>query len=153
MSEEFKAIESQEAFDEAIKDRLARNTRTVTEAVAKKYEGYISPDEAKKSAEQIEVLTKELETGKATIKELTAKNSAYEISSAKMRIAQEYGLPLELAERLSGSTEDELKKDAEVLSSFVKPNHKPRPRSNEGGNGMSGVEEAFYAKNPTLRKG
>ena len=56
MSEEFKAIETQEAFDAAIKARLERNTRTVTEEVTKKYEGYISPDEAKKTTETMPII-------------------------------------------------------------------------------------------------
>lgn len=153
MSEEFKVIDTQEAFDAAIKARLERNTRTVTDEVTKKYEGYISPDEAKKSADKIEALTKELEAGKAAIADLTAKNSAYEISSAKMKIAQEFGLPAELAERINGKDDEEMRKDAEILSSLIKPAHQPRPRSTEGGGQMSGVEEAFYRKNPTLRKG
>jgi len=153
MSEEFKAIETQEAFDAAIKARLERNTRSVTEEVTKKFEGYISPDDAKKSADRISALEKELADGKATIADLTAKNSAYEINSVKMKIAREAGLPAELAERLNGSTEDELKKDAEALAVLVKPTHQPRPRSTEDGSNLSGVEEAFYKKNPTLRKG
>jgi hypothetical protein len=153
MSEEFKAIETQEAFDAAIKARLERNTRSVTEEVTKKFEGYISPDDAKKSTDRITALEKELADGKATIADLTAKNSAYEISSVKMKIAREAGLPAELAERLNGSTEEELKKDAEALAALVKPAHQPRPRSTEGGSNLSGVEEAFYKKNPTLRKG
>lgn len=45
MSEEFKTIETQEALDAIIKERLERNTRSVTDSVTKKYEGYISPDE------------------------------------------------------------------------------------------------------------
>ena len=80
MSEEFKVIDTQEAFDAAIKARLERNTKSVTEEVTKKFEGWLSPDEAKKTADQIASLTKEIETGKATIADLTAKNTAYEIS-------------------------------------------------------------------------
>lgn len=153
MSEEFKVIETQEAFDAAIKARLDRNTRSVTDEVTKKFEGYISPDEAQKTADRIAALEKELETGKATIADLTAKNSAYEFNSVKMKIAQEYGLPAELAERLSGSNEEELKKDAEQLSAFIKPAHQPRPRSTEDAGTLSGVEQAFFKKNPSLRKG
>lgn len=152
MSEEFKVIETQEELDAVIKDRLARNTRTVTDAVTKKYEGYISPDEAKKTADELATLTKELEANKATIAELTAKNSAYETNSVKMKTAQEYGLPAELAERLNGDTEEDLKKDAESLSLLIKPVHKPRRHSSEGGDEMSGVEKAFFKKNPNLRK-
>ena len=157
MSEEFKVIETQEAFDAAIKSRLERNTKSVTDTVTKeitqKYEGYISPDEAKKSADKIADLEKQLADGKATIDALTAKNSAYEINSAKMKIALAAGLPAELSERLNGTNEEELKKDAEALAALMKPAHQPKSRSTEDGSGLSGVEEAFYKKNPTLRKG
>ena len=157
MSEEFKAIETQEALDAIIKGRLERNTRSVTDSVTaeitKKFEGYISPDDAKKSADQITALTEKLKESETRIAELTAKNSAYEISSVKMRIAQESGLPIELAERLSGSTEEELKKDAETLAKLVKPQHQQHRFSSEHSEGLSGVEQAFYEKNPNLRKG
>lgn len=152
MSEDFKVIETQEAFDAAIKARLERNTKSVTEEVTKKFEGWISPDEAKKSADHIASLTKEIEAGKATIADLTAKNTAYEISSVKMKIAREFGLPDEMAERLAGSSEEEFKKDAENLSKlFPKPTHQPQPKSTEDPNAMSGVEKAFYKKNPELK--
>ena len=152
MSEEFKVIETQEAFDAAIKGRLERNTKSVTEEVTKKFEGWISPEDAKKTTEQIAALNKELEAGKATIAELTAKNTAYEISSVKMKIAREFGLPDEMAERLAGSSEEEFKKDAENLSKlFAKPAHQPQPKSTEEPNAMSGVEKAFFKKNPELK--
>ena len=152
MSEEFKAIETQEALDAIIRDRLARNTRSVTDEVTKKYEGWISPEDAKKSADQIEALTGKLTESEAKIAELTAKTSAYEISSVKMKIAQETGLPLELADRLTGSTEEELRKDAEALVKFTKPQHQQHRFNQEHGENISGVEQAFFAKNPSLRK-
>ena len=43
----------------------------------------------------------------------------YEIKNLKYRIANESGIPLELARKLSGETEEDLKKDAETLSSFI----------------------------------
>ena len=157
MSEEFKAIETQEALDAIIRNRLERNTKSVTESVTaeitKKYEGYLSPDDAKKSADQISALTEKLKESETKIAELTAKNSAYEIASVKTKIAQEAGLPIELAERLSGSTEEELKKDAETLAKLVKPQHQQHRFSSEHSEGLSGVEQAFYEKNPNLRKG
>lgn len=123
MAEEFKVIETQEAFDAAIKSRLERNTRTVTEEVTKKYEGYISPEDAAKSnetyAKQIDTLNEKLKGNETTIAELTAKNKAYEISSAKMRIANEVGIPLELADKLSGETDEEIKADAEKLAKYT----------------------------------
>ena len=43
----------------------------------------------------------------------------YEADSVKTRIARECGLSVELANRLSGDTEEDIKKDAEALKSVV----------------------------------
>ena len=112
-------LDTQEAFDAAIKERLDRQKKSVTEEVRKSFEGWISPEEAKKSADQIATLTGKLSDSETKIADLTAKNSAYEINSVKMKVARETGLPYELADRLSGSTEDEIRKDAETLSQFA----------------------------------
>lgn len=155
MSEEFKAIETQEAFDAAIKARIERNTRSVTDSVTaeitKKYEGWISPEDAKKSADRIAELTQQVETANGQITELTAKNQAAALDALRTRIAHESGLPYELAARLSGTTEEELKKDAETLAALVAGKHQPHRFDSERGGGLSGVEAAFYAKNPGLK--
>ncbi len=123
---EFKAIETQEAFDAAIKERLERQKKTVTDEIKKQYEGWISPEEAKKTADQIAALNGKIGDNEKTIADLTAKNSAYEIASVKTKIAHETGLPYELADRLSGSTEEEIRKDAETLAQFAaKPQATP----------------------------
>lgn len=119
----FEPIETQEAFDAAIKSRIDRNTKSVTDEVTKKFEGYISPEDASKQTaelnKQIESLTAKLGERDSSIADLTAKNKAYETASVKTRIAREYNIPYELADRLSGDTEDDIKKDAEKLSAFV----------------------------------
>ena len=127
MANEFKAIETQEDFDAAIKARLDRNTKTVTDEVKKSYEGYISPDEAKKLTEQVDTLTKQLTEKDTSIADLTAKNKAYETASVKARIAHEKGLPFELADRLSGETEEDIAADAESLAQFVSAGRNPAP--------------------------
>lgn len=148
MSTEFKAIETQEDFDAAIKARLDRNTKTVTDEVKKSYEGYIPPDEAKKLTEQVEALTKQLAERDGSIADLTAKNKQYETASVKARIAHEKGLPYELAERLSGETEQDIAADAEKLAQFV-GNQKPAaPLYNPQGAGtaaVSGTDAALMA--------
>ena len=116
---EFKVIETQEALDAIIKDRLDRQKKAVTDEIKKQYEGWISPEDAKKSTDQIAALNGKLSDSEKTIADLTAKNSAYEISSVKMRRAHETGLPYELAERLSGTTEEDIRKDAETLAQFT----------------------------------
>ena len=119
----FEPSETQEAFDAAIKSRIERNTKSVTDEVTKKYEGYISPEDASKQTaelnKQIKDLTAKLGERDSSIADLTAKNKAYETASVKAKIAREYNIPYELADRLSGETEDDIKKDAEKLSAFV----------------------------------
>ena len=123
---EFKPIETQEALDAIIKDRIERAKKSAADETAKKYEGYLSPDDVKKHTDQITALTDKLKESETKIKEsetkiadLTAKNSAYEIASVKTKIAHEVGLPYELADRLSGTTEEEIRKDADALSKFA----------------------------------
>lgn len=58
-----------------------------------------------KELEGIEVLKKEVET--------------YKLKELKTSIAVQAGLPLELAGRLSGETEEEIKEDAEKIAGFV----------------------------------
>lgn len=126
MSDEFKTIETQEQLDEIIKDRLARSEKKWQE----KYAGYLSPDEVKAKTEDLQKQIDELgnslngatEKAKADadmIASLEAKNKSYETASVKSRIAHEVGIPYELANKLSGETEEDIRKDAEQLKPFV----------------------------------
>lgn len=111
---DFKPIETQEAFDAAVAD------------VKKQYEGWLSPEDYNAKTSD---LANQLEANKTTIADLTAKAKAYESGALKMRIAHENGIPYELAGKLSGDTEEEIKKDAETLAKFVK-NQQPQPLAN-----------------------
>jgi hypothetical protein len=150
MSEEFKPIETQEAFDAAIKSRIERAKQSAAEEAKKAFSGWISPDDAKKSADQITALTGQISERDKQIAELTAKVSASDAVSLRMKIAMEAGLPAALADRLTGDNEDAIRKDAELLASFTKGSgaHRPDP---ERGEPVSGVEKAFFAKNPNLK--
>ena len=123
---EFKPIETQEQFDEMIKDRLERAEKKMEE----KYSGYISPDDLSgrtkelndKIAELGNSLSDATEKAKAdaeTIAGLESKVKNYETASVKSRIAHEVGIPYELANKLSGDTEEAIRKDAEALKPFV----------------------------------
>ena len=71
---------------------------------------------------QVTDLQNALEGYKGYEDKLTEKDNLikeYEIKNLKYRIANENGIPLELASKLSGETEEDLKKDAETLSSFI----------------------------------
>lgn len=121
----FTPIETQEAFDEAIKSRIERATQKAAVDTAKKFEGYISPDDlTAKTAD----LTKEIETLKGqlgerdkNIADLTSENESYKLNEERTKAAVTYGIPLDLADRLSGSTAEELAEDAKKLSQFLKP--------------------------------
>lgn len=153
---EFKAIETQEELDKIIKDRLSRNTKTVTDEVTKKYEGFISPDDAAKQKKTLEDKITELNTKlkekDTSIADLTAKNAAYETASVKAKIAREYGIPAELADRLSGNNEEEFKKDAENLVKFVQK-EQPAPLYNgEHSSSASSTDAALLSVLEALDK-
>ena len=118
---DFKPIETQEDFDKMIQKRLEQKEREVAE----RYKDYLSPDEVGKLKEDFEGKTKGLsEQLKAErdkhvesdkiIAEYKAKAEATEVKLLKNRIAIEKGIPFELSDRLIGSTEEELIKDADV---------------------------------------
>ena len=62
------------------------------------------------------------------------------------------GIPPELAERLAGETEEEILKDAEKLSAFTKAHSQRTPSFSAENGEMSGVEKAFYERNPEIKK-
>lgn len=143
---EFKTITTQEEFDAAIGDRLKRERDTVKKSyegymspddVAKKYAGYLSPeDEAKKYRGYLS--PEEVAKKDASIR-------AYETNSVKMRIAHETGIPYELAGRLSGEKEEDIRKDAEALAKLINAGT-PVPPLASTERGVSGNENRAAIK-------
>lgn len=138
---EFKTIETQEELDSIIKDRLDRNTKKITAEVTKQFEGFISPDDAAKSTKTLEdkitKLTAELADKDTSIADLTAKNQEYATAAVKAKIARDYGIPAELADRISGTNEEEFKADAENLAKFVTASKPTAPMFNGEGVGKN----------------
>lgn len=147
---EFKTIETQEELDNIIKDRLDRNTKKITAEVTKQFEGYISPDDAAKSKKALEneisKLTAQITEKDTKIADITAKNTAYETAAVKAKIAREYGIPAELADRISGTNEDEYKADAENLAKFVAASKPTAPMfsAEPSGKGQTNNTNAAY---------
>lgn len=124
---EFKKIETQEELDALIGDRIARAEKSAREQAIKETSAkYADYDEIKKQNTQFtETIAKLNEDAKSsaakadedkkTIDDLNSKIKGYETDSVKTRITLELGLPYGLASRLSGTTEDEIRKDAESL--------------------------------------
>lgn len=129
--EEFKPITTQEELNAVIGGRVtkarASERKTVEEEFTQKYADYDSIKSTLAEKEnRITELGKELDKAKSTgstndktIKELQAKVQKYESDSVKTRIAQELGLDAGLANRLTGETEEDIRKDAEALKGIV----------------------------------
>ena len=162
MNEEFTPITSQEALDAVLKDRLNRqkekHVRELSE-MAEKYKDYdVLRTQNDEYSQQIVVLNSALEESKqkvagydSQIAERDAKISAYEVSIMKSNIAATYGLAPELAQRLSGSTEEELKEDAEKLSLIVGKSHRVAPLADATATNVDdGVMAAFKKLNPNI---
>lgn len=122
---DFKVIESQEQFDEAIKDRLLREREKFSASLK----------DLERLKDENKALNEELAEAKKAIKgegelrsqydkqieDLTGKVKGFELSQLKTRVALEEGLPFELAERLAGDDEDSVRKDAKAMCSFFQP--------------------------------
>ena len=127
---EFKPITTQEEFDAAIKERLSREKA--------KYSDY---DQLKSRVTELETENVDLKStieannqSKADadkqLEEMQNQISNYETASLRTRVALQYGLPYDLADRLQGTDEESFKADAERLASFVKPTEHFAPMRN-----------------------
>lgn len=118
MAGEFTPITTQEAFNEAIRERLERERAKFSDyETLKGKAAQFDQLSAQKYPEQIAALQKQLET----VQKDTDRANAAEAKLLKIAVAQKKGIPVELAERLTGSTEEELTKDAESFSGFLRP--------------------------------
>ena len=135
---EFTPITTQEEFDKAIQKRLAQKEREMAES----FKEYMSPDKAKElradcerkikeAQDAVKVVEEKLKEKDISVSEITKRAEAAEGSLLKNKIAYENKLPLELANRLIGDNEDELKADAEKLASLVRPASAPPLRSSD----------------------
>lgn len=118
---EFKKIETQEELDKIISDRLLRQK----DKLLKDYSDYENVKNEnvslKKSLEELKSSNKDFEDFKEKFSKLENENKSLKLKSLKLKIASEYGIPLNLAERLNGADENSLKEDALSLSDFFKP--------------------------------
>lgn len=102
------------------------------ETEAKKFEGWLSPEDADaktsdlnaKIAELTSALTavnEELNANKTALAEKDTKIKTYEAHSVKTRIAHEMGLSFDAIEFLKGDTEETIRESAEALKAITKP--------------------------------
>lgn len=90
MAEAFEPITTQEAFEAAVADRLAP---------------YADYNDLKAQNEALA----------GQVAELNTRCQTYETDALKTRVAHEVGLPFDLAGRLTGSKEEDIRKDAQNL--------------------------------------
>lgn len=121
---EFTPINTQEEFDAMIKSRLEREANKVRGEFAD-YES-IKSSLAERTRENEELKGK-ISGFETQITDLNSKLSASETGSAKTRIAYEMGLPFELSKRLTGETEDEIRRDADSLKQLIRQSQPVQP--------------------------
>lgn len=150
MAEEFKAITTQEQLDAVIGERIKRERDAAAKSTselrtkAAEYEKQIAAmtAAAEESAKKYAGYDK-------TLADLQAKVKGYETASVKMRIAHELGLPYDLASRLQGESEEDIRRDAEALGKVLgETNHAAPPlRSTEHpGEGGAGAAKKAELK-------
>ena len=151
---DFKVIETQEELDKIIQKRLAQKDRELAEM----YKEYLSPEKVSdlkaEYEKRLDEVNKTLESANSKLKDhdkivsdLTERASKAETSLLKGKVAHEAGLPFEIAGRLVGSNEEELKKDAEALSRIIQPASTAPLRTTEVKSGnapATTTDAAFY---------
>lgn len=125
---DFKVIESQEELDKVIGDRIGRakdqareNEEKLKNEIADLKKGIADRDS------QITELTEKQNGHADDVARLTSEIAGHKLREIKHQIAHEFGLPYELADRLSGDNEESLKADAETLKGLITTN-KPETR-------------------------
>lgn len=58
---------------------------------------------------------------------LQAQVNGYQTGALRQRIAQEKGIPAEMADRITGETEEDIRKDADAVARLVKSIKGPAP--------------------------
>lgn len=117
---EFTPINTQEEFDARIARRLERERRTVEErfadydALKEANAGYES--QIKELGNNILGVQEQLKERDNTIAELQKANGEYVTNTAKMRIANEFGLDLEIANSLVFTDEESFRESAKKIA-------------------------------------
>ena len=131
MAKEFQAITSQEQLDNVIGERLRRQKEQFEEKI-KEYEALKEENsklqtELEQKNQFIEENKKETSMRTEDYENLEKELSSLKLQQLKQKIAINNGIPLDLANRLSGEDEETLLEDAKTLSGFINSNPTPQP--------------------------
>ena len=152
----FTPINTQEEFDAAIADRLSRDRAKYSKQfeTEMKEKGWKTTEEVagltKELTDKVAALTAQLQSQTETINghkaetdALNAKIHDYETASVKTAVALELGLPYQMAPRLSGNNEADIRKDAEAMVKLIGGHNKPAPLPGGGGSPKTSTSELF----------
>lgn len=150
---DFKPINTQEEFDAAVKDRLDRQAAKYADYDAlKAAKKELDELKGKKLDEQLAALQAEYDKAKTTladhdkiVSDLTTRATNAEHKLKQREIAHAAGIPVELADRINGSTDEEMTKDAEMLAKFAKGVGQTLPLANPEGSGSKDPLAAAYS--------
>lgn len=139
---------TQEQVNSIVESRLAKEKEKYADYESLKQQ--VADFKSKDYDGQITKLTADLKAANDSLSE-KSKNfddadkraKSAETKLSKIKVAAEYGIPPELADRISGETEEDMKKDAEMLSKFTSM-RKVAPLA--GNNGKNDVWSDFAAQ-------
>ena len=133
MAEEFKPIMTQEDFDAAIKGRLASQEKSIRA----EYSDY---ETLKTSAAKWD----KTEAGyKQQVADLTKERDTANLSLSKITYARQYGINLDDADRLRGSTAEEIEQDAKSWADALRGRRTTQPTgSHDGGDNKNTAAKA-----------
>lgn len=117
---EFKPITTQEEFDNAIKERLAREKSKYSDYDQLKSRVTELEEENVGLKSTIEASNQSKAAADNQLEGLRHQIAGYKTASLRTRIALQHGLPYDLADRLQGTDEESFKADAERLAGFMK---------------------------------
>lgn len=135
----FKEFATEEEYNAAISEALeAKNQSWISGRLQEARDKAIKETEAKyKDYEQLKEASStwkdKEESYKTQIKDLNDKYTASESSALKMKAAYKHKIPFELAERINGSTAEEIDADAKAISQFVTASSPSSPLRNTEG--------------------
>lgn len=145
----FKVIETQEAFEEALKERLSRERETIRKQYDEEYAPFKEAAESltKENAElktTIEEANKSKGEMNEKLKKLESNLKSYEISSMKTKIALQNGIPYDMASRLMGEDEASITEDARKLSELINIG-KPTPPLKNTESHVDGENQSYIS--------
>lgn len=118
---DFKPINTQEEFDAAVKQKYGD------------VEGLQG---------QIDTLTGQRDGHAATIQKLQGEINGYKTAELKSKIAKEFGIPADMAARLTGADEKAMREDAKAMKASLKGFMGADPSYNNDKGGKGGSEDA-----------